>query len=194
MSRRNKHLALVRRPSSVLVASTVVYGRVLVELLVVAPGLVGRMLGPALAFSAVLLTLAVAVFLRQRDSSDAEPPPRQNPARMRQALTFAALYVTILFAVAAGRDWIGEDAVFGVAFVSGLTDVDALTLSVGQLFTNGETEAATAWRAIFLATLSNLLFKTVAAAVLGSAELRRWILGAGVIALTSGSLIVAFWP
>jgi len=51
-----------------------------------------------------------------------------------------------------------------------------------------------AWRAIFLATLSNLLFKIVAASFLGSPELRKWMLGTGAIALTAGMALLLLWP
>ena len=64
-----------------------------------------------------------------------------------------------------GGDDAGEDAVYVVAFVSGLTDVDALTLSTSRLFANGQIESGVAWRAIFLGSLSNLLFKTAFAAI-----------------------------
>jgi uncharacterized membrane protein (DUF4010 family) len=178
----------------ILVASTVVYGRVLLELAVVAPGLVGSMAGPALAFSAVLLGLSAIVFRAFGRESVMDLPERDNPARMSQALTFAALYVLILFAVAAARAQVGDEAVYAVAFISGLTDVDALTLSIAQLYSGGQATGFDAWRAIFLATLSNLLFKFVAAALLGSPELRRWMLGTGAVALPAGISLLIFWP
>jgi uncharacterized membrane protein (DUF4010 family) len=78
--------------------------------------------------------------------------------------------------------------------LSGLTDVDALTLSVSRLHAEGRTGGDVAWRAIFLATLANLAFKTGAAAVLGSPEFRRWILATGCGAVVAGLTILAFWP
>lgn len=179
---------------AILVASAVVYGRVLFELAVVAPGLVSAIAGPAVVFTAVLLGLSAAIYSKVRSKADTELPERENPARIRQALGFAALYVVILFGVAAARELVGGEAVYAVAFISGLTDVDALTLSVAKLHTDGKTAGFDAWRVIFLATLSNLLFKIVAAAVLGSPELRRWMLGTGTVALTTGAALLLFWP
>lgn len=193
MSKRQPGLAPVAA-LVILVASTVVYGRVLLELAVVAPGLVETMLWPAVAFSAVLLGLGLVAHSAIRSVSDAELPERENPARMRQALAFAGLYVVILFAVAAAREQIGDQAVYAVAFVSGLTDVDALTLSVAQLYSGGEASGFDAWRVIFLATLSNLLFKIGAASFLGSPELRKWMLGTGAIALAAGAALLLLWP
>ena len=178
----------------ILVASAVVYGRVLVELAVVAPDLVGSIAGPAATFTAVLLGLSAVVFRAVRSKTDTELPERENPARIRQALGFAALYVVILFGVAAAREHVGTEAVYAVAFISGLTDVDALTLSVAQLHSGGEAPGFDAWRVIFLATLSNLLFKIVAAAFLGSSQLRSWILGTGAVAMTAGMAMLVLWP
>jgi uncharacterized membrane protein (DUF4010 family) len=193
MSKRQPGLAPVAA-LVILVASAVVYGRVLLELAVVAPGLVGSMLWPAVAFSAVLLCLGFVAYSAIHDASEAKLPERENPARMRQALAFAGLYVVILFAVAAARERIGDEAVYAVAFVSGLTDVDALTLSVAQLHAGGGASGFDAWRVIFLATLSNLLFKIGAASFLGSPELRKWMLGTGAIALTAGAALLFLWP
>jgi uncharacterized membrane protein (DUF4010 family) len=78
--------------------------------------------------------------------------------------------------------------------MSGLTDVDALTLSVAQHFSEGQLPADTSWRAIFLATLSNLAFKTGAAAVLGSPLLRNWMLVCGTSAVLIGLALLALWP
>jgi uncharacterized membrane protein (DUF4010 family) len=180
----------------ILVASTVVYPRIAVELGVVAPGLVADVAWPAAVFSALLLALAGILHFRQDSRGTAQEALEEqtNPARIRAALAFAALYVLIIFAVEWARDFIGEQAVFGVAFVSGLTDVDALTLSVGQSFSRGQIGADNAWRAIFLASLSNLMFKTGAACVLGSAELRRVMLSFGGAAILAGFAIVLFWP
>ncbi len=178
----------------ILVASAVVYGRVLVELAIVAPDLVTSMVGPAVAFTAVLLGLSAVVYRTVRSKTDTELPERENPARIRQAVIFAALYAVILFGVAAARDLIGDEAVYAVAFVSGLTDVDALTLSIAQLYSGGESPGFDAWRVIFLATLSNLLFKIVAASLLGSAELRKWILGTGAVAMPAGIGLLLLWP
>lgn len=178
----------------ILVASIVVYPRMMVEVSVVSPALLGAIVWPIAAFATVMLALAAIVSWRMDRNAAADLPERGNPAQIRMALSFAALYVGILFAVAAVRDLVGEDALYAVAFLSGLTDVDALTLSVSQLHARGELSDDIAWRAIFLASISNLLFKVGAAAVLGSPSLARWILPTGGIALAAGAAVVLFWP
>ena len=152
------------------------------------------MIGRTLPLAAILLGLSVTAFMAFKSKVQTELPERDNPARISQALAFVALYVVILFAVAAARELIGDEAVYAVAFVSGLTDVDALTLSIAQLYSGGMTVGFDAWKVIFLATLSNLLFKIVAASFLGSPELRRWMLGTGGVALVAGTTVLLAWP
>lgn len=178
----------------IVVASIVVYGRVLLELTVVAPGLIRPLLMPVLVFSGVLLGLCGLLSLRIGRAGEAAMETQKNPAQIRLALTFGALYVLILFAVAAARDAFGEDAVYVVALVSGLTDVDALTLSMGQVFSSDEIGADVAWRSIFLASLANLFFKLSAAAFLGSRDLRKLMFLAGAAALPAGAAILLLWP
>lgn len=193
MSRREGDLGSIAA-LVILVASAVVYGRIIVVLAIVAPGMVAYIAGPCIAFTLVLLALSTFAYTRIARGIATEMPEQENPARIRQALAFAALYAVILLAVSAARDLVGEGAVYGVAVISGLTDVDALTLSVARLFVNGMSAPDDAWRVIFLATLSNLAFKVIAASFLGSAMLRRWMLGAGAVALGTGAAILLLWP
>jgi len=170
------------------------YLRIALEVSVVAPALLDQIVWPGAAFAAVLLIAAGIVFARMPRNAAADLPDQGNPARVKTALTFGAIYVVVLFAVAAARDFIGNDAVYAVAFASGLTDVDALTLSMSRLFGDGKIEGDTAWRAIFLGSLSNLFFKTAFAATVGSASLRRNILATGIPALAAGAAILTLWP
>ncbi|MFW6092832.1 MAG: MgtC/SapB family protein [Pseudomonadota bacterium] len=192
MTRRNEALA----PSAaliILLASTVVYARIGVELLLVAPGLLPHAAAPLGAFTVVMLAVSAALLPRVRRRRVALPE-QENPARLHVALTFAALYTVIIFAVAAAQEHVGDDAIYAVAFVSGLTDVDAMTLSVAQLFQRGEVDADPAWRSIFLASLANLLFKIGAASVLGVPALRRYLLALGGGALIAGIAVLLLWP
>jgi uncharacterized membrane protein (DUF4010 family) len=83
---------------------------------------------------------------------------------------------------------------YPVAVLSGLTDVDAITLSVGNLFQDARISADTAWRAIFIASVSNLLFKAGVVAVIGGTTLRRRLLPVMALLVVTGVLVAAFWP
>ena len=100
----------------------------------------------------------------------------QQPADLKTAFTFAALYVVVLFAVAYAKERAGTRGLYLVSALSGLTDVDAITLSVARLVGSQQIDPAQGWRLIVVGLLSNLVFKGAMAAVLGDRRLRRWIL------------------
>jgi uncharacterized membrane protein (DUF4010 family) len=178
----------------ILVASTVVYARMLIELSVVAPSLLQPMVGPVITLSVLMVALSGFVFWRTTSQESTDAGKQGNPARFKTAITFALLYTGILWIVAASRDYLGDSALYLVAFISGLTDVDALTLSVGRLYARDDVGADTAWRAIFLASIANLVCKTGIAMFLGDSELRRWIFALGGISVCGGLAILGLWP
>ncbi|MGH8614934.1 MAG: DUF4010 domain-containing protein [Gammaproteobacteria bacterium] len=60
-------------------------------------------------------------------------PQQENPAALKSALIFGAIYALIIFATAAAKDYFGGRALYGIALVSGFVDVDAITLSTARL-------------------------------------------------------------
>ena len=142
----------------ILVASAIVYARIFVELGVVAPDLVIPLLGPAVVL--VLALMAVVGWnLRRVSSTPVNTVESRNPAELKTALSFTVLYGVVLLVSAAVDDYLGKAALYPVAVVSGLTDVDAITLSVGRLYADARIDSDTAWRVILVASISNLLFK-----------------------------------
>jgi uncharacterized membrane protein (DUF4010 family) len=176
-----------------MVASTVIFARIFVEVGAVAPALLRSMAAPLVAMTAFNVAVC-AVGLRRVRGRTGDVPDRKDPSEMRAALVFGALYGAVLFAVAAAKDHFGDAGLYAVAAVSGLTDVDAITLSVANLFDAGRVEGATAWRAVLLAALANLLFKGGLACALGGRSLARPIALLFVPSLLAGAAILFFWP
>ena len=177
----------------ILIASTMVNIRVLFEIGVVAPRLLNYAAVP-LGIMLLLMTVeCVFLFLPLRKQS-ADLPDHENPAQLKPALIFAALYAFILFLTAAAKDVFGDQALYWIAIVSGLTDVDAITLSTAHMFNDQRVGAGTAWRVILLATLSNLVFKAGAVAMLGSRKLLVYLVITFGIALAGGVALLFLWP
>ncbi len=121
-------------------------------------------------------------------------PEQENPAELKSAFIFGALYALVIFAVAAVKDHIGNSGLYLVAVLSGLTDVDAITLSTARLVEDGKLEAAIGWRLILIASLSNLVFKGGTVAALGHRRLLLKIVLLFGIAIAGGLLILWLWP
>jgi uncharacterized membrane protein (DUF4010 family) len=99
----------------------------------------------------------------------------KNPAELPAALIFAVIYAVVKFAVAAVNHYLDDSWLYLVALVSGLTDVDAITLSTSRLVEKGRIEADTGWRLILVGAMANLVFKGGICAVLGGRRLTLYI-------------------
>lgn len=157
----------------VLLASSVVFVRVTVLVAVVAPGLLTEL---AVVAGAALL-MAVPIAWRwgaatHREALGAQPE-LANPTRLSVAVTFGAVYGAVLLGVSWLNDVAGSAGLYAFAFVSGLTDVDAIALSTMRAYTEGEMQASVAVNAISIALVANLFLKAAAA----------WLVGGGSLAL-----------
>ncbi|HYO11796.1 MAG TPA: MgtC/SapB family protein [Thermoanaerobaculia bacterium] len=177
----------------VMIASTVVFARVLVEIAAVAPGSFLALAPPLAAMLGVAVAVSVAFWFVGR-GEDPDLPKPSNPAELKAAVTFGVLYAVVLLAVAFARDRFGTAGLYIVAVLSGLTDVDAITLSTSRLVGGGRLDPEVGWRAILIAALSNMVFKAGIVAVLGDRRLlgRIAVLFGAVVA--GGGVILWLWP
>jgi len=179
----------------VIMASAIVFIRVLVEVAVVVPG---SWTAVAPSMGIMLGTLLLMGWLQWRkvgQGGDGEAVSeglhREAPSELPAAVAFGLLYALVLLAVAAAREYLGESGLYAVAFLSGLTDMDAITLSTAQLVRAGSLEVETAWRAILIGGMSNILFKGGVVAVVAGRPLRKPVFLAFGVALAVGCGILA---
>jgi uncharacterized membrane protein (DUF4010 family) len=177
----------------IILASAAVFGRVLFEVAVAAPSVLPGVAPPLLVMTGVVAALAWAALRRSHREA---PPPvdHEPPSTLRSAIAFGLLYAVVLLAVAAVREHFGEGALYGVAALSGLTDVDAITLSTSRLIESGRLGPETGWRVILVGTLANLAFKAGIILTAGGGKLFRWVLPYFVAAALAAVLLLALWP
>jgi len=175
-------------------ASAIALIRVLVEVGVVIPEKLPQIILPLAVEFLIMAALCAVLFYKINEKSNEEMPEPENPTQFKSALVFGILYGLILLAVAFTKKEFGNEALYAVAIISGLTDVDAITLSLSQLMKTNGLETKTGWRLILLASLSNLLFKGVMAAFLGTKQLMKYIGFAFGISIVAGLLIMWLWP
>lgn len=177
----------------VLLAATVVsYARVLIEIAVVAPGAFGQMVWP-LAMELLFFAVMTLIWFFKRDDGADQLPEQGNPAEIKNALIFAALYGLIVLVSAWASVELGAGGLFGVAVLSGLTNMDAITLSTAGMAAGGEIEVELAWKVILTASLANLVFKGGIVLSLGNSHLKKHMIllfGAGIL---GGLGILLFW-
>jgi uncharacterized membrane protein (DUF4010 family) len=177
----------------ILVASAVVYARVLVLIGATAPGLLPAAFPPLFIMLGTLGALAAWSWWGRR-AETAPMPEQENPSELKPAIVFALLFALILVASAAAKDYFGAQGLYGVAILSGLADMDAITLSVTQMVQTQSLSPGTAWRLILVASLSNLVFKTLVVAALGERKAFVRVALMFGIALAVGLAILLLWP
>ena len=198
-ARRSRESPEVSRLAAVVIviASTVVYARVILEICVVAPRHWQSLVPPIACMMAASALTAAVVWLRLPRSAE-RMPQQHNPTELRSALVFAGLYAGVLLALAAVKTYFGGRGLYGVAILSGLTDMDAITLSTSRLVgaepEHGGIAAAQAWRLIVLATIANLAFKWALCLAIGQRSL-AWTVGAlFAVPIAVGGLLFWLWP
>ena len=126
----------------IMIAAGTVFVRVLAEIAVVAPRHFTELALPLVVMFVACAVIAASMYRHSRNH-DAAMPRQGNPADLRWAIVFGALYALIIFAVAAAKEEFGTRGLYTVAVLSGLTDMDAITLSTAQLAHQGRLDAST---------------------------------------------------
>jgi uncharacterized membrane protein (DUF4010 family) len=177
----------------IVIASAVVFIRVIMEIAVVAPGSFTAIAPPLIV---MLGTLALLSAIAWRGAANAPGPTTEYEpgADLKAAIMFGLLYGAVLFAVAAAREHLGEQGLFAVAALSGLTDMDAITLSTTHLVHTGRLDADIGWRLVLTAGMANLVFKGGAVAWLGTPRLFRRVAFNFAVAIAVGTLLLVLWP
>ena len=180
----------------IMTASTIALVRIIFEIGIVIPELLPKLILPLIVefIFMALICVGLFYFINKDTSEDNEMPEPKNPSQFKSALIFGLLYGLILLAVAFTKKTFGNEALYVVSIISGLTDVDAITLSLSQLMKDGGLETNSGWRLILLASLSNLVFKGGMAATLGTKKLAKWVGLSFGISIVAGLLLMWLWP
>jgi uncharacterized membrane protein (DUF4010 family) len=169
-----------------LLAWAVMFARIAVLVAVVHRSLLTSLWIPLALMGLVTVAAALRfILLGTRDTHGAthESEVRLvNPFSLTASIRFALLFAAVLFVVAIARQHLAGAGLYGVAALAGLTDVDAITLSMAGL-AHGGGDARVAAGSIVVAALANTVVKCALVGTLGSRELRRrvWIVGAAVL-------------
>ncbi len=183
--------------AGILLSSAIMFPRILVEVLVVNNELLEVLLPPSAVITLLLLLATYFFWRRQPRQQVLRELPISRPLELGMAIKFTLLLVAIIVLAEALRRWYGEAGVYALSLLSGLMDVDAITLSLAHLAGKGDGEAGglapdTAVAGILLAAVTNTLVKGGLALALGGRELGLRVLAVMVVALLAGGLVLLF--
>ena len=178
---------------AIVVAWTIMFLRV-----VVIVGLINSALarGLALALSwmaAAGLVICLILLRRTRSSETGIVTAGANPFELSEAIKFGLLFGLVTVMAKAAEFYLGSAGLYLAGAVAGLTDVDAISLSMANLAMTSPDNLRIAAHTIVIAVISNTLVKSGIALFMGAPPLRRkmiwvaavmFIAGVGGIALT----------
>ncbi len=177
----------------IMIASAIVFVRVGFEIAVVAPGILPDVL-PQFALMCFFMAMIASTAWFFAGGERGELPETEDPSDLGAAVAFGALYAFVLVAVAAAKEFFGDQGLYVVAALSGLTDMDAITLSTARLIEAERLDIDTGWRMMMVGAMSNILFKAGAVAILGNSRLFYRVALLFGIVLAGGAALVLFWP
>ena len=157
----------------VIGACTVLIPRLLVLTLALAPHLTPVVL-PVLLPPFLLGSLLFVLGLRRTPSAGpvTDEPEARTPLQLRSAVLMALGFQVVLTVMGLVRERFGETGVLASSALLGLTDMDALTLSLSRLATQPELVSVAAL-GMGVGVVANTLLKLSAVLVVGTGSFRR---------------------
>lgn len=179
--------------AGVLIASVIMFIRVIIEVAVVNTKLI-YMLWPAVLIMIILTLLGIMWMWKtggDKEDKDKTQLKLKNPFQIVIAIQFAVLLAVILLLAEAMKGWFGDEGIYVLSVVSGLMDVDAITLSLSKM-AKGELSEQVAVTGIILAAATNTIIKGLMFAFITSvkvsAKLLLVMLGSGA----AGVIVILF--
>lgn len=179
---------------AIVLASSAMFFRLIVELGVLNPALLKKLILP-LSLMGVTGCLLAFSYWRKKERSAAptehqlkkEAEKLESPFTLRPALKFAVLFGVILFLSKAAAIYFGTNGLYATSFFSAIFDVDAITVSLAKLAPLSIPEDI-ATKAILLAAATNTLSKGALFFLLGNRVAARSILMAFLVILVVGAV------
>jgi uncharacterized membrane protein (DUF4010 family) len=178
--------------AGITLASSIMFLRVALVTLIFNKTLFLAVLGPCIVMSVTGFGFAFFLARNTKKIEATSEVELGNPVNILNAFGFGLLYVCISFLVLYANEYMGNKGLVLSGLISGLADVDAITISMSKFAGVAEKITVSAL-VIIVAAISNTLIKIIISSVKGSRELKRKVsLSLGVTILT-GALYILVW-
>jgi uncharacterized membrane protein (DUF4010 family) len=186
---RAKATPALARPAalSVVLASTIMFPRILVAAFAIERQLFLALIAPMAAMGvAGVVVCGVLYFRRSGAAPDETEVELTNPFELSSALKLVGLFAVILVVSRWASATFGESGTYVTGALAGLSDVDAITLSMANLVKGGTVDATVAARTVVIASCTNTLSKSALALALGGGVFGRRVLQSLALVLLVG--------
>ncbi len=189
LARLAKAQAALAAPAAagIVVAGSVTFLRILILVAVFEPALVAPLAVPMGVMAATGLAGGAVIHLRAdgTQSTEREIQGIANPLELTTAFAFGAVLALVLLAIHYLEGWLGSAGVYAAAAMSGVTDVDALTISVSRLV-GDDVSAWSGAVAIFIAAAVNTVVKAGISLVAGGRRVGFRVIAVYAAVLSAG--------
>ena len=170
---------------AILLAWTVMFFRVVVEVGVVNLSLAKDLALGMVIMGVVSLVICLLLWRRGRSTEKAEVESGHNPFELGDAIKFGALFAVVIFVAKVAQVYFGNTGLYLAGALAGLTDVDAIALSMAHLAQQDPASSGPAARTIVIAVISNTMVKCGMVIWLGAPSMRRTMIPiTGALALS----------
>ncbi len=171
---------------AITVAWTVMFSRVVIVVALLNADLLRALWIPMAASAGAGLAYCIYLYFSQHGDDEEGGVDFSNPFELGPAIKFGLIYGVILLISKAAQMYLPPAGIYFASIIAGLTDVDAITLSMSELSSTGALELSTAARAIVYAAMANTVVKGVLVMWKGSSALRKAFLPGFILMLAFG--------
>ena len=179
--------------AGIAIACTLMYLRVLFEAAVINTEVAWHLLIP---YGLAALSGFVYVYIVYKKATATAPGVQnelfeENPLQLSEAIKFGILFGIIYGAITVVEQGYGDIGVYIVSFFSGITDVDAITLSLSQLEADNKLPVLTSVYGIIIASVVNTYVKLGIVFWMGGRKLGVRVLW--FVLITTGMMGAGVW-
>ncbi len=171
---------------AVLLACSTMFPRILVEAMVINARLLPRLIVSMGLMAAAGFTVCLVLW-KKSGKEKSDEVPHHNPFNILPAVKFGIVFAVIVFIARITEVIAGDSGVYIISVLTGLSDVDPITLTMSQISRDDPSKLNQASVAITLAAFSNTIMKAGMALLLGSKRFARIVLIGFGITLVAGA-------
>lgn len=193
MSRKSKEQKNINGFAlAIVLASSIMFVRILIEVLVINRDLIGKLILPLGIMAATGFVFSFILLFGKRKRESKHRVELKNPFEFNTAFKFGLFFLLILILSKSIYLLFGDVGIYAVSIFSGLADVDAITLTLSSMALSGMISSKTAILSITLAAATNTAVKACIVMFMGKKKLAVKITIIFSIILTIGILTAIF--
>ncbi len=173
-----------------IIACSAMFFKVLLEVLILDARLIMGSIIWLLLIGVLGVSLGLYIISKTDKKYEFSCDSLKSPFSLGPALTFALLFLFLSFFSKLFVLRMGTSSLLVLAFFSGITDVDAIVISIASLFRNGSIEFTVANYAIIVASFSNTFFKLFLAYLLGNFKFFKIVMTSMISVLGLGFILI----